>query len=104
MPFAGKPRTASGDVIDWCDLHLGPPDPAAPWLPPRTHTAHTHGEAGNGSGAALFFDPCGGSNDAVATLAFRPSDLDAPRTFLSREQVGFNRAADCIDCIDTVAT
>ena len=32
--FSGKPRTADGAVVDWVGLHLAPPDPAAPFVPP----------------------------------------------------------------------
>ena len=35
IPFSGKPRTSEGATIDWVRLHLAPPDPAAPFVPPR---------------------------------------------------------------------
>ena len=37
VPFSGKPRTPEGAAVDWVALHLAPPDPAAPFVPPPWH-------------------------------------------------------------------
>ena len=53
IPFSGKPRTSDGATVDWVRLHLAPPDPAAPFVPPQWHPR----ASANGDPASIEFLP-----------------------------------------------
>ena len=70
VPFAGKPRTAQGDVVDWVALHLSPPDPDA-FHPPRWHR---HEE----------------DDDAAAPIEFLPAQQPEPVLLSAAELARYN--------------
>ena len=64
VPFSGKPRTPDGAVVDWIALHLTPPDPATPFLPPPWHRPAI---SDNHHGAPIEFLPARTSTPVILT-------------------------------------
>eukprot|EP00929_Paragymnodinium_shiwhaense_P009717 TRINITY_DN113999_c0_g1_i1.p1 TRINITY_DN113999_c0_g1~~TRINITY_DN113999_c0_g1_i1.p1 ORF type:complete len:378 (+),score=50.46 TRINITY_DN113999_c0_g1_i1:99-1232(+) len=84
VPFKGKPRhPEDGAVVDWCSLHLKPPSPATPWLPPFEYKA----SAGDQSGSLVFFDPTPEHTEGLRFAPWPHKPSHSSPAVLTKEQL-----------------